>query len=51
MLWSLETSWNGMTASISWHPSLSASMSQVQPVLEEQCACHCELAGLFYMCL
>ena len=45
MVWPLATSWNGRNSSTSWHLSLPASLSQVQHVLGEQRACHCELAG------
>lgn len=34
-----------MNSSTSWHLSLPAPRSQVQHVLGEQCACHCEMAG------
>ena len=45
MVWSLATSWNGTNSSTSWHLSLPAPWSQVQHVLGEQHACHCEMAG------
>lgn len=39
MRWSLATCWNGMNSSMNWHLRLPASLSQVQHVLGEFCAC------------
>lgn len=47
MRWSLATSWNGMNSSMSWHLSLPASLSQVQHVLGEFCAC--QWAGRWFL--